>query len=172
MRPATPTPDLLHPTGDDSLSALLDGELADERAGLALGRLRTDTAARDRYRDYCFIGDALRGLDRDAPDLTDRVLAALDQEPTVLAPLPRAPNRRPALWLAAAAMTALAWGLWNAGLREDTAPPLAAGPGAPLASAEPGNALSYLAAHQDFAQAVVAPSEMRFTRVSLAGTGQ
>jgi hypothetical protein len=32
--------------------------------------------------------------------------------------------------------------------------------------------MPYLAAHQDFAQAVVAPSEMRFTKVTLVGAGQ
>jgi hypothetical protein len=37
------------------------------------------------------------------------------------------------------------------------------------AGTESGNAMPYLAAHQDFTQAVVAPPEMHFTKVTLAG---
>lgn len=172
MKPATHAPDLHIQAEDDSLSALLDGELGDETARAVLKRLPASAAERDRFREYCVIGDALRGLDRDLPDLTDRVMAALENEPTLLAPVRKAPNRRPALWLAAATVAAITWGLWSAGPREEAAIPMAAGPSAPSAGVEAGNAMPYLAAHQDFAQAVVAPSEMRFTRVTLVGAGQ
>lgn len=172
MKAAMHTPDPLTSSEDDSLSALLDGELGDESARLMLKRLPASGAERDRFREYCVIGDVLRGLDRDMPDLTDRVMAALENEPTVLAPMRKAPNRRPALWLAAATVVAISWGLWNAGPREETVAPMAANPSATLASAESGQAMPYLAAHQDFAQAVVSPSEMRFTKVTLVGAEQ
>jgi hypothetical protein len=101
-------------------------------------------------------------------------MAALEDEPTVLAPMRKTSNRRPALWLAAATVVAITWGLWNAGPREETFAPLAANQNADLAraSTESGNAMPYLAAHQDFAQAVVSPSEMSFTKVTLLGAGQ
>lgn len=159
---------------DDSLSALLDGELGDETARIVLKRLSPGSVERDRFREYGRIGDTLRGLHHDMPDLTDRVMAALEDEPTVLAPMHKTSSRRPALWLAAATVVAITWGLWNAGPREETLAPLAANQNANPASAgnESGNAMPYLAAHQDFAQAVVAPSEMRFTKVTLVGAGQ
>ncbi len=159
---------------DDTLSALLDGELGDETARIVLKRLSPGSVERDRFREYALIGDTLRGLHHDMPDLTGRVMAALEDEPTVLAPMRKPSNRRPALWLAAATVVAITWGLWNAGPREDTLAPLAANQNANPASPsnESGNAMPYLAAHQDFAQAVVSPSEMSFTKVTLVGTGQ
>ncbi len=162
-----------HPrTEDDTLSALLDGELGDEAARIVLKQLSQGGAERDHFREYCLIGDAMRGLDNVMPDLTNRVMTALENEPTVLAPMRRPSNRRPALWIAAATVVAITWSLWNAGPREESLAPLAANQPVPLASAEYSNAIPYLAAHQDFAQAVVAPSEMRFTRVTLVGAGQ
>ncbi len=155
-------------TEDDTLSALLDGELADEQARPLIRRLAAGGPERERFRDYSLIGDTLRGLEHDWPDLTDRVMAALEDEPTVLAPVRKPVSRRPALWLAAATVAAITWGLWSTNPREEIVAPLAANPPA----GQEGNILPYLAAHQDFAQAVVSPSEMRMTRVTLAGAGQ
>ncbi|MEW5786503.1 MAG: RseA family anti-sigma factor [Pseudomonadota bacterium] len=154
-------------TEDDNLSALFDGELDDPGARAILKDLSRDPERCRRLAEYALIGDSLRGLNRDAPHLTTRVMAALEQEPTVLAPMARPRDRRPALWLAAATVAAITWGLWSVSPRQDApAAPMAAAPG------QAGNVLPYLEAHQDFAQAVVAPSEMQFTRVNLAGVGQ
>lgn len=157
-----------------AVSALIDGELDDTAARNLLRGLTRDDAQRARFGEYALIGDVLRGHGHDSPDLTSRVMAALEHEPTVLAPLPAPPSRRPALWLAAATVAAITWGLWSVGPKETLAPPIAASsPGMmPATAAMPGNVMPYLAAHQDFAQAVVSPSEMRFTRVNLAGAGQ
>ncbi len=155
---------------DASLSALLDGELGDETARSLLKRLSRDDPERDRFREYSLIGDVMRGLNHDMPDLTGRVMAALEDEPTVLAPMRKTSPRRPYLWLAAATVAAITWGLWNTGPRDEPLVPLAANQimdGGPSS-----NVMPYLAAHQDFAQAVVSPSEMHFTKVTLAGAGQ
>jgi len=85
------------------------------------------------------------------------------------APMRRPRDRRPALWLAAATVAAITWVVWQADPRQDVAVPMAVSP-APAQESLDANA--YLAAHQDFAQAVVAAAEMRFTRVSLAGGEQ
>jgi hypothetical protein len=159
---------------ESALSAMLDGELGDEATLAILKRVSQGGAERHRFREYCMIGDALRGLDHDIPDLTDRVMAALKSEPTLLAPMPKPGKHRPALWLAAATVAAITWGLWNAGPRDEALAPLAANPNANLAATDiqPGNVMPYLAAHQDFAQAVVSPSEMQFTKVTLAGANR
>lgn len=174
IHPISPNP---HPPREDvraELSALLDGELDDASARALLGSLVRDEAERTRFREYAVIGDLMRGHAHDTPDLTARVMAALEHEPTVLAPVAKRPNRRPALWLAAATVAAITWGLWSATPQEPLTPPLAANaPGPlPVAHVESGSVMPYLAAHQDFAQAVVSPSEMRITRVNLAGAGQ
>lgn len=174
MKNAMNTPERLLQSEDDSVSALLDGELGDEMARNVLKRLSPGSVERKRFREYGLIGDALRGLRHDMPGLTDRVMAALEDEPTVLAPMRKTSYRRPALWLAAATVVAITWGLWNTGPREETFAPLAANQNAnpALAGTESGNAMPYLAAHQDFAQAVVSPSEMSFSKVTLVGAGQ
>jgi len=150
---------------DDTLSAFLDGELSDEQARQVLSQLGSSTGTEDRLRDYLAVGDALRGLHAfdTAPHLTKRVMAALEREPTILAPMRKPRDRRTAIWLAAAAVTAITWGLWQS-LPEN-------GPNIPLAANNPRPTVDlqpYLAAHQDFAQAVISPAEMSFTQVSLA----
>ena len=169
---ATLDPGLPNPSEDDRLSALLDGELDADMAGTVIKGLSRQGTERERFLEYYRIGDALRGLEHGAPDLTRRVMAALEREPTVLAPMGKTASRRPALWLAAATVAAIAWGLWQADPRQETAVPMAALPEAALTATGAESALPYLAAHQDYTQAVVSPSEMRFTRVTLVGSGQ
>lgn len=150
---------------DDALSAFLDGELSDPQAIAQIRRLAEDEGQRRRYNEYSVVGDVLRGYHHDLPDLTDRVMAALEQEPTLLAPMkkPAAPQRRPLLWLAAAATAAITWGLWSAA--PQSVEPM------PMASA-PADVMPYLAAHQDYVQAVNTAPEMGFTVVSLGGAGR
>jgi sigma-E factor negative regulatory protein RseA len=157
-----------------AVSALVDGELDDALARQLLRRLASGGPERGRFREYGLIGDTLRGLDHDMPGLTNRVMTALENEPTLLAPMRKPHRQRPALWLAAAAVAAITWGLWSAGPRLESPASLAANQNASpdMAANAPGNVMPYLAAHQDFAQAVVSPPEMRFTRVTLAGTSQ
>jgi sigma-E factor negative regulatory protein RseA len=151
---------------DDSLSAFLDGELSEAEARRMLRRLGDEDEARERFSEYARIGDLMRGHQHDIPDLTDRVMAALEQEPTLLAPVKKPVDRRPLLWLAAAATAAITWGLWSAAPQQETLVPLASQqrPTQPSADVMP-----YLAAHQDYAQAVTTPHEAGFTLVILRG---
>ncbi len=151
---------------DDSLSALLDGELSDQSAQLALRQLANDPTRQARFAEYCAIGDLLRGHHNDLPDLTRKVMAALEDEPTLLAPVRKTPQRRPLLWLAAATCAAITWGLWSAAPRQENAVPLAS---LQVPAHPPADVMPYLAAHQDYAQAVLTVPEMHFSRVSLSG---
>lgn len=150
------------PETDDTLSALIDGELADDLAMAALRRLATNNGERARFIEYCAVGDALRGMHAVNPDFTHQVMAALENEPTVLAPMRKPLDRRPAIWLAAATVAAISWGLWQSDPRQQIVAPMAATIPVPA-----DDAMAYLAAHQDFAQAVMSMPEMRYTRVSL-----
>jgi anti-sigma factor RsiW len=163
MNPA-PQPDL-HPQADDTLSAFLDGELPDEQAHHVLKQLGGSAVSQELLRDYMAVGDALRGLHAvdTAPHLTARVMAALEQEPTLLAPMRKPRTPRTTLWLAAAAVSAITWGLWQSLPAPSPTLPMAANGMPPSVDLQP-----YLAAHQDFAQAVISPAEMHFTQVSLS----
>lgn len=155
-----------------TLSALIDGELSDDLARQTIRRLDDSAAERAQLADYLAIGDAMRGLEVQPGDFTRRVMAALANEPVVLAPVRKPADRRPALWLAAATMAAITWGLWQSGPRNDIDAPLAARPApatelATELTTESAEAQPYLAAHQDFAQAVISAPEMRFSKASL-----
>lgn len=68
------------------ISALMDGDLSDVQE---LDALAMDAEGRDTWSRYHLIGDAMRG---DLPlnlqlDLSDKIAMALDEEPTILAPV-------------------------------------------------------------------------------------
>lgn len=152
-----------------NLSALIDGELPDSLASQTLKQLGNSTSAQAQLADFLIIGDAMRGLSAPPSDFTRRVMAALKDEPVVLAPMPKTKKRRTTLWLAAAAMTAIAWGLWQSNPNQDVNYiPLAALQPASIQSTQQNTDHSpYLAAHQDFAQAVISAPEMHFSNASL-----
>ncbi|HDZ8982266.1 RseA family anti-sigma factor [Aeromonas veronii] len=71
----------------EQISALMDGDLSDAEV---LNELGMDSDLQDTWGRYHLIGDAMRG---DLPvnlqlDLSDSIMAALEDEPTILAPKP------------------------------------------------------------------------------------
>ena len=119
----------------EKLSALVDGELRSVDLEAHLGRLRTDRELRGAWSTYHLIGDALRG--HFGPEIIDRVVARLRDEPTVVAPR-IAPFKRLSWYAmsAAAGLTAVALVVW-------TASPIWKGPeiaGSPVASGATGTA--------------------------------
>lgn len=71
----------------EQISALMDGDLSDAEV---LNELEMDSNLQDTWGRYHLIGDAMRG---DLPvnlqlDLSDSIMAALEDEPTILAPKP------------------------------------------------------------------------------------
>ena len=75
----------------EQLSALMDGDLSDVEV---LNELGTDPALQGTWARYHLIGDAMRG---DLPvnlqlDLSDSIMLALEDEPTILAPKPVQPT--------------------------------------------------------------------------------
>ncbi|MGL5337396.1 MAG: RseA family anti-sigma factor [Aeromonas veronii] len=82
----------------EQISALMDGDLSDAEV---LNELEMDSDLQDTWGRYHLIGDAMRG---DLPvnlqlDLSDSIMAALEDEPTILAPKPveMAPVLQPAV---------------------------------------------------------------------------
>ncbi|MGL6311698.1 RseA family anti-sigma factor [Aeromonas veronii] len=82
----------------EQISALMDGDLSDAEV---LNELEMDSDLQDTWGRYHLIGDAMRG---DLPvnlqlDLSDSIMAALEDEPIILAPKPveTAPVLQPAV---------------------------------------------------------------------------
>jgi sigma-E factor negative regulatory protein RseA len=103
-----------------NLSALMDDALDESEAASALDALTLEPSLRRDWELYHLIGDSLRQGAEPWPELaadfSDRVMAALEEEPTVLAPhapvrAPRASPLRLVLPLAASVMGvgAVAW---------------------------------------------------------------
>ena len=78
----------------EKLSALLDGDLDDQMSAVTLDAIRRDEALQRKWQTYCLVGDALRGESEGSLDFTQKVMAGLDQEPTVLSPARIAPVNR------------------------------------------------------------------------------
>lgn len=75
-------------SSDERISALMDGELDEQMHHSAMDELLKKDEARDTWARYHLITDTLRqnlptGMDR---QFSSRVMSALDDEPTVLAP--------------------------------------------------------------------------------------
>lgn len=82
----------------DRLSALLDGDLDEQSAHPVFESMRRDRSLRTDWEAYCLIGDVLRG-DRDGnAGFVGRVMANIDEEPTLLAPSPRPAAEGGRLW--------------------------------------------------------------------------
>src|SRR5262249_16329450 len=97
----------------DRISVLMDGELDDRSAAQAIDALATEGEARDAWRTYHLISDALGKSRILSAGFSERVAAALAAEPTVLAPrrlgVPREPRRWLALAAGVAAVSLVGW---------------------------------------------------------------
>jgi len=98
---------------DERISALVDGELDEQEHHATVDTLLTHGENRKAWGRYHLIGDTLKrslpkGMDH---DFSSRVMAALDDEPTVLAPPPQTKSswgQRAAGLAVAASVTAVA----------------------------------------------------------------
>ena len=147
----------------DKISELMDGELDEDQAREQLARLNRDTGLAGHWYTFHLIGDALRGERALSRDFSQRLIARLAEEPTVLAPQRRAMKRITTYALSAAAsLSAVALVGWVAFSGDPLAPrqELAKAPAAPAAAVAPSPQLAsvpsegrmndYLLAHQEF----------------------
>ncbi len=144
-----------------TISALVDGELERHESAAPLDALKSDGEARDSWRAYHLIGDAMRDTRLLSGGFAARVAAKLAQEPTVVAPARLALRLERPRWQllsAAASLAAVAMvtGAWYA-IQEASVP----GPqvaqveqAAPAPAAAqvqpPDSANDYLYAHQGY----------------------
>jgi len=145
----------------DRISALMDGELDDGSAATAIAALESDGEARDTWRTYHLISDALGKSRMLSEGFSERVAAALAKEPTVLAPR-RRPAGEPRRWVAlAAGVAAVSLVGWLGFAPQQTAvAPVAQAPKTspqevkPAMVPLPSGTNDYLLAHQGFSPRV------------------
>jgi negative regulator of sigma E activity len=167
----------------EQMSSLLDGELDGARCDTIFRRLREEPRT---CRDWALLNvacDALRSSDVAAwhsDGFESRLRAALDAEPTVLAPPPR---RRWQRWVGSGAAVAAAGALVFAGVSQLRSVP-ATGPNVVSAAATTAPAAAttttsaavpierlpemerYLAAHRELARPMLMPDATRYLRTS------
>ena len=148
------------------ISALVDGELELHEAAGPLDALSVEGEARDTWRSYHLIGDAMRDTRMLSAGFAARVAAKLAQEPTVMAPARVAPAPQRPRWQllsAAASLAAVALVGWVAFGPQESGPQVAQTPPQNLAASEPAQvaapaaqvqppdtANDYLYAHQGY----------------------
>ena len=139
------------------ISELLDGELEPHEAVGPLDALRSEGEARDTWRNYHLIGDAMRDARVLPAGFAARVAAKIADEPTVMAPSRIARMQQRPRWQflsAAASLAAVALVGWGAfGLQENPAQMAKNEPAVPVQAvaaqvAPPAAANDYLYAHQ------------------------
>jgi sigma-E factor negative regulatory protein RseA len=98
---------------NEQISRLMDGD-ADEPDLERVCRACADGEAMDTWVCYHVIGDVLRGSGALSRGFATRFAAALDGEPTILAPQPRLTHRLGVTWAIAATVAAVAVVGWTA----------------------------------------------------------
>jgi sigma-E factor negative regulatory protein RseA len=144
----------------------MDGELDDKSAAAVIQALSREPEAREAWRTYQLIGDAMRESRVLSPDFSARLAVRLAAEPTVLAPRALQPHSRRWFALSAAAsLAAVALVGWLAFAPQPQVAPTAKAPAAPLAAQSaaepkpnmvplPSGTNDYLLAHQGFSPRV------------------
>ena len=152
----------------EQISALIDGELDSAAADTTLQAIKAQRIARTKWDEYALIGDVLRGEPAFSSAFVSSVMATLEAEPTVLAPIERAAvtKRVAAKWErylpVAATLAGVAVVGWM-GLRAEPSPaPLALMRAQPVSVSDADRA--YLLVHHGYAGAQVVPAVGYYVR--------
>lgn len=161
------------------ISALVDGELEDAAAQGPLQALGGQEEARETWRRYHLIGDAMRGTPALSPGFQARLGARLAAEPTVLAPVRHAWQPQRGHWMAmAAGLAAVAFvgGVFFQSVQQPALAPVAKGEPAVAPTAEapaqvapPEAANDYLLAHQGYSPRTTLQGAAPYVRVVAEG---
>jgi sigma-E factor negative regulatory protein RseA len=146
----------------ERISALMDGELGDREAAGVIAAVQAGGEARETWRAYHLISDAMRDSRVLSPGFAERVAERLAAEPTVLAPRRLKPDTRTWVSVPAAAAASVAGvalvGYLAFSQQQPPAVPVAAAPvekkqevvARPQTVPLPSGTPDYLLAHQGF----------------------
>ncbi len=143
------------------LSTLMDGELDGHEAERAIRTVCGNEELKQKWHEYHLIGDALRGDPPRHGDARRRIMAAIGEEPTVLAPKRLVPVNAGRIAFAAAASVAtvavVGWMGIQQGRVPEASPALAKGapaqPATVTVSAPPAQVNEYLVVHRQLPNA-------------------
>jgi sigma-E factor negative regulatory protein RseA len=133
------------------ISALMDGEVFEDEAGVLLDQIKRDPRAQRDWDMYHLIGDVLRQPEYIHRDIGERVRTVLQTEPTVLAP--RRLKQKARMYALSAAASVLAFGVvaWmSLQISPEHAPQMQAGNMRPVNMQIQPKSNDYLMAHQEF----------------------
>jgi len=156
---------------ESRISALTDGELDHEEANEILISAREQLEMQQKWNMYHLIGDSLRQTSPLSPDFNARIAGQLAKEPTVLAPRRFFPHQRRLIALSAAASVAavslVAWVAlqFNHESGQSVAASAVVVEASTASASSEINVNGYLAAHQEYANAVQLPRN--YQRASL-----
>ena len=138
----------------DRISELMDGELEGRAGANLIGELGREGEARDAWRMYHLIGDAMRDTRVLSAGFAARVTEKISLEATVLAPRALQPDRQRNWFAVPAAIAAGLSGVaivgWLALTPQPQAPQVAQVQGKPQTIPLPTATPDYLLAHQGF----------------------
>lgn len=157
------------------ISAFMDGELHPGESPEPFAALREHGEARDAWRTYHLISDAMRDTRLLSGGFSARVAAKLAEEPTVIAPSLAGQRPRPSVWaLAAAASLAVVFvgGIAYVMQQGTDAPPEVAAVQPPQTPAKevaqvapPDTANDYLLAHQGYSPRITLQGMAPYVRM-------
>ena len=167
---------------NSEISALVDGELEDGAARGPLQAVGGGEEARETWRRYHLIGDAMRGTPMLSAGFQERLHARLAAEPTVVAPVRHAWHPQRSHWMAmAAGLAAVAFvgGVFFQSLQQPALAPLAKSEAQATAEAAaqaslpqvapPDAANDYLLAHQGYSPRTTLQGAAPYVRVVAEG---
>jgi sigma-E factor negative regulatory protein RseA len=137
------------------ISALMDGELFEDDAGMALDQLKRDSTTRMDWAVYHLIGDVLRQPDHIHCDLSAKVHERMRDEPALLAPRGQVVKQKMRAFALSAAASLSAVGV-VAWMSLQISPEIVPQLGMQQAALRPANMQiqpgsdNYLLAHQEF----------------------
>lgn len=96
----------------DQISALMDDEFDVEGSGHLLTAVKAGGEMADCWSTYHLIGDAMRGETYLRSDFTDRLMARLESEPSLVASASQFRKRSSMMWSVAASVAAVMFVGW------------------------------------------------------------
>lgn len=136
----------------DQISALMDDELDVDASDHVFAAVKSSQECYESWSTYHLIGDAMRGNLDLSHDFHKRVMARIEEEPTVLAPKRKLSVKRSYVMSVAASVAAVMFVGWMV-LQQQAQSPVQALPAASVAQSNvsPESMNAYLLAHQEFA---------------------
>ncbi len=133
----------------ERISALMDDEIDADGADHLFKALKSDAELAGRWSTYHMIGDVMRGEAPLSADFSRKLMAQIDNEPTVLAPRKSSHHAHSFLMTAVASVAAVMFVSWMVLQQQAHSPSGDIAPTVAINSVSPESVNSYVVAHQN-----------------------